>query len=325
MAALIWVILGLVALILGAELVVRYGSRLARRLGVPPIVVGLTIVSLGTSAPELAVGIDAVRVGAGSLAVGNIAGTNIVNLLLILGLSAAIRPIVIGMQTIRFDLPAMAIASVLLLVLSLDGSLTVVEGVLLLSIAVVYTMLLIWRTKRESVTIQEEFEHEFPAEPRRTRGPWPVVLQLTLLIVGIVVIVVGADWLVDGAIELAQTMGVSDALIGLTIVAIGTSAPELATTMISTFRGERDIAVGNLIGSSTYNLTAILGASLLFADDSGITLDHELIAIDLPLMTLVALICVPVFLTGKKVTRMEGAFFVTAYAAYLGYLILFRT
>ncbi len=330
MAPLLWVLVGLVALIVGAELVVRYGSRLARRIGVPPMVVGLTIVSLGTSAPELAVGIDAVSVGAGSLAVGNIAGTNIVNLLLILGLSAFIRPIAIGMQTLRLDLPAMAGASVLLLMLTIlgapsqHGALSRADGVVLLVVAIVYTAMLVWLTRRESAQVQAEFAHGFPSEPRRWHGPWPVIAQLLLLLGGIAIIVIGADWLVDGAVELAQSLGVSDAIIGLTIVAIGTSAPELATTIVSTIRGDRDIAIGNLIGSSTYNLTAILGASLLFTP-TPLVLDQELVFIDLPLMTLVALICVPVFLTGKRVTRLEGGLFVGAYAVYLAYLLIART
>jgi len=320
---IVWIILGLAALIVGAELVVRYGARLARRLGVPPIIVGLTIVSIGTSAPELAVGIDAFRNDAGSLAIGNIAGTNIVNLLLILGFSAILRPIFIGTQTLRLDLPAIAAASVLLFVLTLDGSLSIVDGVILVVVALGYTGLLIWMTKRESARVLAEFAHEYP--PQRHHGPWwEPVLQLVLLVVGLVIIVFGADWLVSGAVDLAEAAGVSDALIGLTIVAIGTSAPELATTIISTIRGDRDIAVGNLIGSSIYNLTFILGISLFFAPGA-IEVDPMLIAVDLPIMVLVALACIPVFLTGKRMSRREGWAFVIAYVAYLAYLIIART
>jgi len=312
---------GLVALIAGAELVVRCGSRLARRIGIPPIVVGLTVVSLGTSAPELAVGIDAVSSGAGSLAVGNIAGTNIVNLLLILGLSAMIRPISLGLQTLKLDLPAMAVAAVLLSLLALDGSLSVLDGVLMFSLAIVYSLLLLVAVRRESARVLEEFAEEYP-EARRG-GVGPTVVQLLGLLAGIVVIVVGADWLVDGAVDIAEAAGVSDAFIGLTIIAIGTSAPELATTIISTIRGDRDIAIGNLIGSSTYNLTIIMGASLFFAPGF-VPLGPDLIYIDLPAMALVSLVCIPVFLTGRRVSRAEGIAFVTAYAAFLTYLLLTR-
>ncbi len=317
------ILIGLGALTIGAELVVRSGSRLARRIGVPPILVGLTIVSLGTSFPELAIGIDAVRSGAGSLALGNIAGTNVVNLLFIFGLSAAIRPIALGLQTLRLDAPAMAAASVLLFAFALDGSLTVTEGAILVAAGVVYTLLLVRQTRRENDTVVAEFAEQYPED--RHDGPRGVLLiHLVQLIAGLAVIVIGAQWLVDGAVGVAREFGVSDALIGLTIVAIGTSAPELATTVVSTIRGDRDIAIGNLIGSSTYNLTVILGGSLLFAG-GGISVDPQLVAVDLPVMVATALICIPVFLTGRLVTRLEGCAFVAGYAVYLAYLLIART
>ncbi len=317
------ILVGLLALTLGAELVVRYGARMARRMGVPPILVGLTIVSLGTSLPELAIGIDAVGAGAGSLAVGNIAGTNVVNLMLILGLSAAIRSIALGMQTLRLDIPAMAVASIMLFAFSLDGSLTVGEGAVLIGVGVVYTGLLVWATRREDATVQAEFAAKYPEE-RTEGGNSGLIVEVVLLLAGLAVIVAGAHLLVDGAVGVAREFGVSDALIGLTIVAIGTSAPELATTLISTVRGNRDIAIGNLIGSSTYNLTFILGTSLLFADGR-VAVDPELSAVDLPVMVATALICIPVFLTGRRISRAEGALFVAAYVVYLVYLLVART
>ena len=323
MAPLLLIALGLVALVAGAELVVRYGAKLARRMGVPPIIVGLTIVSIGTSAPELAVGIDAVRSDAGSLAIGNIVGTNMVNLLLILGLSAAIRPIVLHTQTLKLDLPAMAVASVLLFVLSLDGSLSVLDGVLLFVVAMVYMALLVMLTRRESARVLAEYAHEYPTQDQRGRGRWSL-LEAALLLVGIVIIVFGADWLVRGAVELAAAAGVSNALIGLTIVAIGTSAPELATTIVATIRDDRDIAVGNLIGSSIFNLTFILGVSLFFAPGQ-VAVEPTLAYIDMPIMVLVSLLCIPVFLTGKRMNRVEGVLFVLAYAVYLSYLVIART
>ena len=218
---------GLVALIAGAELVVRYGSLLARLLGVPPMIIGLTIVSIGTSAPELAVGIDAMRVNAGSLAVGNIAGTNIVNLLLILGLCAAIRPIDFERRTLLLDLPGMAIVALLVYLLSLDGQLQTWEGVPLVIAAIAYTIGLGWWTRRDSslsraaelaADVAVEARATAPAEYGRGRALWFALL----LAAGIAVIVVGADWLVRGSVELARLVGVSDAFIGLTVVAIGT-------------------------------------------------------------------------------------------------------
>ena len=322
------VIGGLAALIAGAELVVRYGSLLARSMGVPPMIVGLTIVSIGTSAPELAVGIDAMRVNAGSLAVGNIAGTNIVNLLLILGLSAAIRAIDFDRRTLVLDLPAMAVAAVLVFGLSFDGQLQQWEGIPLVLVAVAYTVLLGWWTRREHLSTSDEISADLavearitaPAEYRRRRLVW----FLLLLLAGIAVIVVGADWLVRGSVELARVFGVSDAFIGLTVVAIGTSAPELVTALVSTLRGDRDIAVGNLIGSSVYNLTLILGVPVLVANGSG-PIENYLLHIDLPLMVGVCLLCVPLYLTGRRLSRAEGACMVAGYALYLGYLLIARS
>ncbi len=319
MPAAAWILLGLAGLVIGAELIVRHGAKLAARLGVPSILVGLTIVSLGTSAPELAVGIDAVRNGSGSLAVGNIAGTNVANLLLILGLSAAIRPLAIHRQTIRIDLPGMAIASLLLLALSLDGELTVLDGAVLALAALVYVGLLIRTARREPPMVVAEYEAEFPHDRPRHRIGDPV-LRLLLVVAGIALVVLGAEWLVRGSVDLASSLGVPDSLIGLTIIALGTSAPELATTVVATVRGDPDIAIGNLIGSSTFNVTAILGTSLLFAHQP-VVLDPELIRFGLPVMVVVALICVPVFITGRRVSRLEGGLFVTGYLGYLTYLI----
>lgn len=329
MDALLWLIAGLIALIAGAELVVRYGSLLAARMGVPPMIIGLTIVSIGTSAPELAVGIDAMQRDAGSLALGNIAGTNIVNIMLILGLSAAVRAIPFGRRTLVLDLPGMAIVAILVYLLAMDGQLQFWEGIPLLACALVYTVLLGLWTRRENRALAipaivggpELLEEPDPAaRPNR----WSSLWYLIVLIAGIVVIVVGADWLVTGAVSLARAVGVSDAFIGLTVVAIGTSAPELVTTIVATVRGDRDIAVGNLIGSSVFNLTLILGLPVLLANGSG-PIDPHLIRVDLPIMVAVSLLCVPLFLTARKLSRWEGVLLVIGYAVYLGYVITVRT
>lgn len=331
MDALLWLIAGLVALIAGAELVVRYGSLLAARMGVPPMIIGLTIVSIGTSAPELAVGIDAMQRDAGSLALGNIAGTNIVNIMLILGLSAAVRAIPFGRRTRVLDLPGMAIVAMLVYLLAMDGELQVWEGIPLLACAVVYIALLTLWTRRDSRAAAVPAlgiagdpdlleEPDPPARPNR----WSSLWYLFVLIAGIVVIVVGADWLVSGAVSLARAVGVSDAFIGLTIVAIGTSAPELVTTIVATVRGDRDIAVGNLIGSSVFNLTLILGLPVLISNGSG-PIDPHLIRIDLPIMVAVSLFCIPLFLSGKRLSRWEGVLLVIGYAVYLTYVIVVRT
>ncbi|WP_336975265.1 calcium/sodium antiporter [Sphingobium aromaticiconvertens] len=319
--AIVWICVGLTALIAGAELLVRGGAALAARLGISPLLIGLTVVALGTSTPELAVGIDAAIQGNGSLAVGNIAGTNTVNILLILGLSAALRPLAIQMQTLRLELPVIVIASATLLAFAWDGVLSRLEGLLLVTMGAAFTLAVIRVARRESAKVKLEFAREFGSRRLANRQ---AITELLMLAIGLIVIVVGADWLVDGAIALARLWKVSDAFIGLTIVAIGTSAPELVTTIISTFRGERDIAIGNLIGSSVYNILVILGVTCLVSAN-GVDVGRHLIRIDIPVMLGVALLCIPVFVSRREISRVEGGLFVTAYAVYLSYLIIQRT
>jgi len=321
--ALALLIAGLIALLAGAELLTRAGARVAAGLNIPPIVIGLTIVAIGTSAPELAVGIQAARSGFGDLAVGNIAGTNMVNLLLILGLSALMRPVILHARTLRWDAPMMALAALALLLLALDARLTVADGAILLAIALGYSVLIVLASRGETALVLAEYAEETPPPPRRF-GP-AMLLQMAALLAGIVVVVLGAEWLVRGAVVVAAQVGVSDAVIGLTIVAIGTSAPELATSVVSTIRNRhRDIAIGNLVGSTVYNVSLILGASAL-AGGNSLTLEAPLVRVDIPLMTLAVFACVPVFVTGRRVSRIEGGLFVAAYAAYLAYLIAART
>lgn len=315
--------LGIVALIAGAELIVRGGVQVAARLGVPPIVIGLTIVAIGTSTPELAVGVKAALGGAGSLAVGNIAGTNIVNILLILGGSALIAPLALDTQTIRFDLPIMTVVALTLLAMAWDGALTRTEGAVLLAAACAYTVAIVVAAGRESRSTKAQFAREYEA-PRHQRPADDTLRGAAALLAGIVVIVLGSDWLVDGAVAFAQAAGVSDAFIGLTIVAIGTSTPELATTLVGTLRNNRDIAIGNLLGSSIYNILLILGVTTL-APSMPLQIEPDLARIDIPVMTAVALACIPVFRSGQHISRTEGALFVGAYLVYVLYLVVTRT
>lgn len=313
-------LLGLVVLLVGAELVTRGGSRFAARLGVPPLVVGLTIVAVGTSAPELAVGIDAVLHGNGGLAVGNIAGTNVVNILLILGLSALLLPLRLRLQTLRVDLPAMMIAALAMLAMSLDGRFTRPEGALLVAGGVLYTLLVLRSVRRETRTMRRRSADGHG----RDGGRGSLFVAFTALVAGIGVIVLGADWFVDGTVALARMWGVSDSFIGLTVVAIGTSAPEFVTTIVSTLRGQRDIAVGNLMGSSVYNIFVILGLTCL-VPAAGIPVSPELVRVDIPVMVAVALLCAPVFYSNSRVSRLEGGLYVATYVGYLGYLLATRT
>jgi len=309
-ADILWFLAGLLALVAGAEVMVRGGSTLAAHLGISPIVVGLTVVSIGTSLPELAVGVVAAAEGSGALAVGNIAGTNVVNLLLILGLSAALVPLALEQRTIRAELPMMAAAALLLWLLAADGTLTRTDGLILVLCAIVYTVAVVNGARRESRATREQYDVQFgaPEIPGRL-----VLTQLAITVTGIVVVVIGAEWLVDGAVGIANRWGVSDAF--------GTSAPELVTTVISTIRGNRDIAVGNLIGSSIYNILLILGVTCA-VPANGLQLPSSLVNVDIPIMVAVVAVCVPIFITGRRVSRAEGIAMVAAYIVYLSYLIL---
>jgi cation:H+ antiporter len=313
---------GLVIIILGAEFVLRGSARLAARLGIKPIVIGLTVVSVGTSMPELAVGIASVAEDKGALAVGNIAGTNMLNILFILGLSAAIRPLPLQLLSIRFDVPVMIVSAVGLFLMALDGKLSRAEGLILTLAAVAYTIALIRISKRESAKMRKEFAEEYGQKVllREKNSFWSWTGNVVVLIAGLACCMLGAELLVAGAVSIAQALGVSDAVIGLTIVAIGTSAPELATTIVSTIKNDRDVAVGNLIGSSISNILFILGVTCVVAP-KGVDVSEDVLWLDLPLAALVAIVCYPVFRSDRMVSRKEGIAFVTAYLLYLGFLI----
>lgn len=311
-------------MLLGAEMVLRAAARIANRLRVPPILIGLTVVSVGTSVPELGVGLAAVAENKGPLAVGNIAGTNMLNILFILGLSALIRPLPTRMLSVRLDVPVMIASALALVAMAWDGRLDRGEGTLLLIAAVLYTVALVRLSRAESPALQREFSHEFAGAPvAAPTGQRRSGVLAALLAAGIALTLVGADLLVNGASSMARAWGVSDAFIGLTVVAIGTSAPELATTLLATLKDDRDVAIGNLIGSSIYNILVILGLTVVAAP-GGVEVGSEVLRIDLPLAALVALVCLPVFRSEGRVSRREGAVFVIAYLVYLALLLFVR-
>jgi cation:H+ antiporter len=329
-SASIVLLAGLAALVVGAEMVLRGGSRFAVLMGVRPLVIGLTVVSIGTSIPELAVGITASLEGSGSISVGNIAGTNMVNILFILGLSALFRPLMLHLQVIKIDLPVMVIAAALMAGLAWDGVLSPLDGILLLAVAVVYTVLLL--RQQESTAVQKEFEDMCGGGMEKSCGDLRLrkrnarkarLKNAVLLAAGMGISVIGAVWTVDGAVDIARALKVSEAIIGLTVVAIGTSSPELVTTIIATLRNERDVAVGNLLGSSIYNILVILGL-ICIATPGSLPVERQLLMLDIPLMAGVALACVPVFWSGKCISRLEGGLGVAAYLIYLLWLVLFR-
>jgi cation:H+ antiporter len=312
---------GLAALVLGASLLVRGASKLALSFGISPLVVGLTIVAFGTSAPEVAVSVGAVLDGKTDIAIGNVVGSNIFNVLFILGASALITPLVVNIQLIRQEVPIMIGASLLLLALGLDGRLSFWDSAFLIVLLVAYTVFLVVQSRRETKAAQDEYAAE--VQPA-AKGAWDdsLVVQVLLIAGGLAALVFGSGWLVDASIAFAKALGVSDLVIGLTIVAAGTSMPEVATSITAAVKGERDIAVGNVVGSNTFNILGCLGLSGVVSGDLGLAMAPSLLSFDIWVMLAVALACLPVFMTGREIARWEGGVFVAYYAAYVAYLIL---
>ena len=311
-------VLGLLALIAGAEALVRGASRMAMSLGISPLVIGLTVVAFGTSAPEVAVSVGAALEGNPDLAVGNVVGSNIANVLLILGMSALIAPLAVSEQIIRQEVPIMIGISALLVAFAANGALGQAEAGLLLLLAGVYTVFLIVQARRGSAKAQQEAMHELPEAAGWDASP---VAQALLVLGGLGLLVLGADWLVGAATHFARAFGVSDLVIGLTIVAVGTSMPELATSIMAAIRGERDIAVGNVVGSNIFNILGCLGLAGLVSP-SGLPVPDAARAFDLWVMLAVAFACLPVFLTGREIARWEGVIFLGYYIAYAAFLVL---
>jgi cation:H+ antiporter len=312
---------GLVGLVAGAELLVRGASKLALSFGISPLVVGLTIVAFGTSAPEMAVSVGAVLGGQNDIAIGNVVGSNIFNVLFILGISALITPLVVNIQLIRQEVPIMLGASLLLLIFALDGQIGVVDGAMLFALLLVYTVFLIVQSRSETQSANDEYAAEFkPAE----KGGWDerLPVQLGLILIGLAFLVLGSHWLVTAAVVFAKALGVSDVVIALTIVAAGTSMPEVATSVMAAIKGERDIAVGNVVGSSTFNILGCVGLSGMAAGASGLVIPASVMQFDIWVMLAVALACLPVFMTGREIARWEGGVFLFYYVAYVGYLVL---
>ncbi len=311
-------LLGLAALIAGAESLVRGASRIALSLGISPLVVGLTIVALGTSSPEVAVSVGAALSGNTDIAVGNVVGSNVFNVLFILGISAVITPLVVHSQIIRQEVPIMIGASVVLGIMIVDGTLGRPEAALLLLLLVVYVLFLLRQSRAETAEIRDEY-----AGGIRRSGEWDShwAVQVLLIAVGLGLLVLGSNWLVDSAVAFARALGVSDLVIGLTIIAAGTSMPEVATSIMAAIRGERDIAVGNVIGSNTFNILGCLGVSGVVSP-TGLGIAPAVLNFDIWVMIAVAIACLPVLLLGRQIGRKRGLLFLAYYAAYVVYLIL---
>ncbi|MCQ9376716.1 calcium/sodium antiporter [Methyloversatilis sp. XJ19-49] len=311
--------LGLVALIAGAELLVRGASKLALSFGLSPLVVGLTIVAFGTSSPELAVSVQSAWNGKTDMAVANVVGSNIFNVLFILGLSAMITPLLVDKQLIRQEVPIMIGVSLLFAALTLDGGVSFSDGAIFVALMIGYTTFLIIQSRRQTKALNDEYADSVGEKSTGWDATLPV--QLVLIVAGLGLLVLGSNLLVEAAIVFARQLGLSEAVIGLTIIAAGTSLPEVAASVTAALRGQRDIAVGNVVGSCTFNILCALGVSSLVAP-SALTLPASMLAFDIPVMTAVAIACLPIFMTGNLIARWEGALFFAYYVAYTLYLIM---
>jgi cation:H+ antiporter len=335
------ILLGLVLLVAGGELLVRGASGLATRIGMSSLVVGLTVVAFATSAPELAVTLGAVMGGEPGLAVGNVVGSNIANVLMILGSSAIILPLLVKVQLVRIDIPFMAALSILFLLLAIDGGFSRVDGLILLVLLVLYIAVAIILSRRDGHVDELRGPGASIAtasagrvgQTARTSGDTmteavedveargSIGRDVVLVLIGVVLLVVGANILVKGATGIATAFGVSDLIVGLTVVAIGTSLPELATSIVAVRRGQRDLAVGNVVGSNIFNIGAVAGMAAMISP-TGLPVPESALALDIPLMIAASVVLLPLAFTGSVIARWEGGLLVALYVSYLLYTVL---
>lgn len=307
----LWVLLGLVLLYFGAEWLVRGSASLALRFGLSSLVVGLTVVAYGTSMPELVVSLKAALAGQSQMAIGNVVGSNIFNVAAILGIAALIYPIKIQFQLIRFDVPLMIAISILTIAFLATGTLERWQAAILFSLIVIYTVgSLIYAKRSAPDSVHAEFDESMP----EVEGS--IWKNVVFIVGGMGLLVLGSRFLVDGSIGIARGFEISEAVIGLTIVAAGTSTPELAATVVAAMKKEADIAVGNIVGSNLYNLLCILGITGMVTplEVGGVT------SVDLGVMLGVSVLLLPLMLTGFVIKRWEGAILLLIYLAYIAWL-----
>jgi cation:H+ antiporter len=310
---LLQLLCGLALLVAGAELLVRCAVRMAANLKVRPLLIGLTVVAVGSSAPQLTVSLQAALNDTADIAVGSVIGSNIFNILVTLGLSALIIPLRVSRQLVRLDIPLMILASGLVFALALNKQLDRLDGVVLLGGLLIYLALLLRQSRHSG---HHHPRHDLP------RTSW--LHNLVLMLAALLLLGLAGHLLLGAAVTLATELGLSERIIGLTIIAVSTSLPQLATSLIAAFRGQREIAVGNVIGSNVFNLLGVLGVTALVAP-APLSVSPNALAFDLPVMLAVAALCLPVFYTGYRVTRGEGLLFLGLYLAYGLHVVSFTT
>lgn len=312
--SLLWLAIGSAALYYGAEWLVGGGSKTAKKLGISPLIIGLTLVAYGTSAPELVVSVDAALAGEGGISIGNVVGSNICNIALILGLCAVITPLTVNRAMLKSDVPVMAATAVAFcLIYWWQDGIGRIGGLILFAGFVLYNIKVIISAKKEAAanSLNES------AEEDGEKAEKPLYLYLLLAVFGLVVLVLGSKAFLKGAIEIAKLTGLSNTVIGLTIVAVGTSLPELATSVVAAIKGERDIAIGNVVGSNIFNILLIMGVAPLIAPLTGANIQFW----DLAALLATTFLLIPFMITGFRLNRAEGVILLAMYGAYTAWLI----
>lgn len=303
-------VIGLVVLVSGGEFLVRGASSIALRVQISPLVIGLTIVAFGTSAPELFISVQSAMQGSPDLAMGNVVGSNICNLALVLGVTAIIFPVPVQNDSIRIDWPMTMGSSVLLYLLVQDLMLSYLEGVIFVLILTAYSTFVIVKSRRKNKAGKDILEEaDLPAEP--SKSVWK---DVAFIVLGTLALAFGSEWFVDGAKALAINFGVSERVIGITVLALGTSLPELVTATVAAFRKATDIAVGNLMGSNIFNVLSILGITSIIQP---IEVSSVIVGEDMLWMLAITLIILPMMLIKKKITRVEGLIILIFYGYYI--------
>ena len=320
-------------LVLGGEWLVRGAASLAAMLKISPLVIGLTVVAFGTSAPELGVSLQAALAGNAGVAVGNVVGSNIINILVVLGTAALVTPLLVSSQLVRWDVPLMVAASIGMWAAAADGEVAAWEGAIMFAGLIAYIARSVIKSRSEQKEVAAEFE-DYVVDMVRRRD---IVISVLFFVGGLVVLGIGSRLLVDGATSVAKRFGVSDLVIGLTVVAVGTSLPEVVTSVVASMRGQRDIAVGNVVGSNLFNILCVLGLTSMAAGwlgpalprdvptPSGIPVDPAAVSVDIPIMVAVAVLCLPIFWTSYLIRRWEAVMFLAYYAAYTTFLFATAT
>lgn len=308
----LYIIGGLLMLFSGAEGLIRGSTSLALRVGITPLVVGLTVVAFGTSSPELVVSLKAALQGNGDISLGNVIGSNIANIALILGVAALIRPMKVQAQVVKREIPIMIIVTLLLLLFLINNEINRFEGVIFFIGVIIYSVISIMLAKKEkNVAVEEEFADGFA---KKSLKIW---IAIPFIVIGLALLVLGANLFLEAAVEIAKKIGMSQAVIGLTIVAIGTSLPELVTSAVASYKNEADIAIGNVVGSNVFNILLILGITAIIIPVSalGITM------IDIIVMLVTAIIVLPMTWTKFVLNRWEGAILLIGYFIYMYHLL----